>query len=186
MSPGKLEEWKKLGFWNQAGMAFGVVGVILTIIFGVISLVVSGMSVFSVIFYVAIAFFLLSYFALLYSALKQRGEINGLNNDISTSRKDASEYKEQIGEKSAEIDKLKTDAAMWRSDCKFLYDWKNDLEYEVARLQNEILTMMNACPDAAAKKITVSYSKDAILVPRTQRDARIVEIARKLNEAQDS
>lgn len=67
----------------------------------------------------------------------------------------------------------------WKSDCKMLFDWKQELELEKQRLQEELQRVYDLSPSLNPNR-SISCSAEMSLRSSTPRDSQLVDIDRRL------
>jgi len=192
--------WKEQGTWIQAAFIIGFVGTVASIL----SLTGVHMPLTDLIIIALLCGFWLLFYGNIQQSKKLAKAEKSLGNiNIQIDQATKAVYTQ----KNLEIEKLQVDAGkldldiinlkdqvakwkdvaascsdevlQWKSDCKMLFDWKQELELEKQRLQEELQRVYDISPSLNPNR-SVSNNYDVILRSSTPRDAQIVDITRRL------
>ena len=108
--------------------------------------------------------------ASIYADMNQK--VTKLEADVINLKDQVAKWKDVAASHSDEV-------LQWKSDCKMLFDWKQELELKKQHLQEELQHVYDFPPSLNPNR-NVPYSVDVILRPSDPRDAQLVNIDRRL------
>jgi hypothetical protein len=187
-------EWNELAFWNQMGVAVGLISLILTIA------ALGGMQM--QLINLALVFLFFGYFCLVYGNIQQSRKLVNARDDLGKVDSRINQAVQAVyNHKGEEINELKTEIATWKDKasnfrdqsafleqeltqckgyCEFLFDKRNELKTDLDNCESRLNRIYESDPSLNPTR-TRELQASILLRPSTPDDDRLGEIHRWLH-----